>query len=809
HGMWLNAFKPGTVAQVRRVVAIAQAAPQHTIFVHLEGGKAGGHHSWEDLDDLLLHSYHHLRAEPNIVLCVGGGVGTPDRTVQLLTGQWSAAYGLRPMPIDAVFLGTLTMAVAEAMTSPQVKQALVQASGCLEWVHYGQVSGEVTSGRSSLNADIHYLDNRAARCGRLLDEVAGDAEAVAHQRDTIAEALNATAKPYFGDLEQMTYLQVLERAVELMAVGRGGRYEDGPWPDPTYRTRVLDLIHRIEARMCEQDEGTLTSQVTRPEELDQPHKVVARIAAAYPKAGERTLQPADVHHFIRNICARPGKPVNFVPVIDQDVRRWYKSDALWQSHDDRFEADQVLIIPGPEALLGLDRADEPVAELLERFETATVDALETDPSNIERLECRRTAIDGRLPSGIMLDVSPTATTLRAQDPDTGDAWFNFIGAYFEGPLAAFVVRPTLHMGPRVVNNPIRALCKAEPGALIVVETDAHRRAQAMTYASADGEQVELVLERENGVSHLRLVMHVPHGPDGMGAATWTLPVTHVRSASGDAFMTTPEADREALVAFYHRALFGGPLEATPLFAWARDQASIQADEARAYAAATGAGTLHHDALPLNMAFSLVWKPLFSALSGEAIGGGLLRLVHLSNHVEIGPGWPVAPGEEVAVEARVTRVEDGSTGRTIRTLARINRAGVLCAEVTSAFFVRGDPSDSAWLTRWRETVTRQVSVETDAEVQFWGEHPWLTLHEGTTLNAGDRLTLSMDAGMDQPREVGVPAHVTAMGWVKRNGETIGTVELDAQTDAVQHPVLAALSLLGGEDENAMVRTPRLT
>ena len=34
-GMWCNAFKPGTVDQIRRVVAIAEAAPRHTVFVEV------------------------------------------------------------------------------------------------------------------------------------------------------------------------------------------------------------------------------------------------------------------------------------------------------------------------------------------------------------------------------------------------------------------------------------------------------------------------------------------------------------------------------------------------------------------------------------------------------------------------------------------------------------------------------------------------------------------------------------------------------------------------------------------------------
>ena len=38
-GIWLNAFKPGTVAQVQEVLAIAADTP-HTLWIHLEGGAA-------------------------------------------------------------------------------------------------------------------------------------------------------------------------------------------------------------------------------------------------------------------------------------------------------------------------------------------------------------------------------------------------------------------------------------------------------------------------------------------------------------------------------------------------------------------------------------------------------------------------------------------------------------------------------------------------------------------------------------------------------------------------------------------------
>ena len=103
------------------MLAIADAAPHHTIAVHLEGGRAGGHHSWEDLEELLLETYHELRRRENVLVCAGGGIGTPERAAELLYGTWSLAHGAPAMPVDAVLVGTAAMAVPEAAASPQVK----------------------------------------------------------------------------------------------------------------------------------------------------------------------------------------------------------------------------------------------------------------------------------------------------------------------------------------------------------------------------------------------------------------------------------------------------------------------------------------------------------------------------------------------------------------------------------------------------------------------------------------------------------------------------------------------------------------
>ena len=131
------------------------------------------------------------------------------------------------------------------------------------------------------------------------------------------------------------------------------------------------MLDRAQARLHPETSGAIDRLDV---DLDNPGSAIDTLVAAYPEATDCRLHPADVLFFLE-ICRRPGKPVNFVPVIDADVRRWWRSDSLWQAHDESYGADQVIIIPGPVAVGGITEVDEPVADLLDRFEAAIVDDL--------------------------------------------------------------------------------------------------------------------------------------------------------------------------------------------------------------------------------------------------------------------------------------------------------------------------------------------------------------------------------------------------------------------------------------------------
>ena len=177
----------------------------------------------------------------------------------------------------------------------------------------------------------------------------------------------------------MTYQQWLQRYVEL-AIGDGDSTADtaspgSPWLADTWRDRFAEMLKRAEARLHPQGLRADRDAVRRRSAAGAARgRRSPRCSARYPDAETVKLHPADVPFFVQ-LCKTPGKPVNFVPVIDKDVRRWWRSDSLWQAHDARYDADQVCIIPGTAAVAGITRVDEPVGELLDRFEQATIDEL--------------------------------------------------------------------------------------------------------------------------------------------------------------------------------------------------------------------------------------------------------------------------------------------------------------------------------------------------------------------------------------------------------------------------------------------------
>lgn len=645
-------FKPGTVEQIRSVIRIATEVSTKPVIAHIEGGRAGGHHSWEDLDDLLLATYSELRSRSNITVCVGGGIGTPERAADYLSGRWAQAYGFPLMPIDGILVGTAAMAAKEATTSPSVKRMLVETQGTDQWIGAGKASGGMASSRSQLGADIHEIDNSASRCGRLLDEVAGDADAVAQRRDEIIAAMATTAKPYFGDAGEMTYLQWLQRYVEL-AIGDGDSTADtaspgSPWLADTWRDRFQQMLQRAEARLHPKDFGPIETLFNDEALLENPGAAIDLLLERYPDAETVQLHPADVPFFV-TLCKTVGKPVNFVPVIDKDVRRWWRSDSLWQAHDARYDADQVCIIPGTAAVAGITRMDEPVGELLDRFEQA--------------------AVDEALAAGI----EPTAVTSRR----TGRADVT-------GPLAVVLDAPDVQWAGRTAINPVHRI--ADPSEWLVHGDSEGPESRRATHSSTgarlqvEGDRVVLSVP----VSGVWVEIPFTLPPNTVDGATPVVSTDHAATAMRSVLAIAAGVD--------------GP-EFMPPVTDGTATVTVDWDPERV---ADHTGVTATFGEPLAPSLTTVpdalvgpcWPAVFSAIgsavtdTGIPVVEGLLSLVHLDHAAHMVGALPKNPAQ-LTITATALAAADTDMGRVVPVSVTIAGAdGEVIATLDERFAILG-------------------------------------------------------------------------------------------------------------------------
>ncbi|MCK2201588.1 type I polyketide synthase [Corynebacterium callunae] len=643
------AFKPGAVKHVNAVLAIAQEIPELPVIMQLEGGVAGGHHSWEDLDELLIATYAKIRSFNNVILCVGGGIGTPERAADYITGSWSEVYDLPAMPVDGILVGTAAMATKEATTSQSVKDLLVATAGSEQWVPAGGANNGMASGRSQLGADIHEIDNSFAKAGRLLDEVAGDETAVQKRRAEIIEAIGKTAKQYFGDVESMTYEQWLKRYLELS----GPR--DGQWIDASWAARFSQMLERTEARLIEQDHGTFEPSFSEAGDVD-------KLLAALPQAATQLLTPADAAWFL-GLCRTPGKPVNFVPVIDKDVRRWWRSDSLWQSHDDRYDADQVAIIPGVVAVAGITRANEPVAELLDRFVDASI--------------------------------------ARIEDHDSGSR--DIMGKVLSSPGTFWADRNI----PSIVHR--------------LGDSDKWSRTEFEAFHAPSG--ATLVYE---DAEHVMLTVPLAGSTAFGTTAELKIRITSPIDALPSAVPLVTQKDAEAAMGELTRIAAGGTLatleNGTAVWETTLD-AGIIADYNNVTAGYLPATVIPASTAP-DVLVGRAWPAVFAAVQSATIPGtdsasvveGMLSLVHLEHHIVLHAEVPTSGA--LHVTAKADEVSDTDLGRLVIIRAEITSPeGTKIATLAERFAIRGRKGNAVARTN---TSAQTTTIDTPRSLRAIAE-----------------------------------------------------------------------------------------
>ena len=332
-------FKPGSVEGIRQVINIAAANPDFPIILQWTGGRAGGHHSYEDFHMPILKTYSSIRQQDNLVLVGGSGFGGADDLWPYLTGDWSKdLYDTQPMPFDGFLFASRVMVAQEAHTSSSVKDLIIAAAGVddKDWENtYVKPTGGVLTVRSELGEPIHKIATRAVKLWKELDDTVFNlpkekrAAWLAERKAEIIEKLNKDfAKPWFGwkkdggvalDLGDMTYEEVTLRMIGLMYVSHQDR-----WIDLSLRNLTGDWLRRVEERFAGVDGGPKLSILQSFKELDNPSAFVDAFFTKYSDATRQLLAAEDRAYFL-TISQRPGqKPAPFIPILDANFELWFK-----------------------------------------------------------------------------------------------------------------------------------------------------------------------------------------------------------------------------------------------------------------------------------------------------------------------------------------------------------------------------------------------------------------------------------------------------------------------------------------------------
>ncbi|KAJ2814210.1 fatty acid synthase alpha subunit Lsd1 [Coemansia furcata] len=712
------AFKPSTAEVIRHVVSIAKAHSDFPVVLQWTGGRAGGHHSFEDFHQPILETYAAVRACHNIVLVAGSGFGDADGSLPYLTGDWSVAFGRAPMPFDGILLGSRVMVAKEAGTSQAAKELIVAAPGLSdsEWHKtYDGPSGGVTTITSEYGELNHALSTRAMILAtELINSILSQprekhAALLLARKDEIISRLNSGYfRPWFGRkadggiayLEDMTYAEVISRLVELMYVKHQQR-----WIHDSYCRLVFDFISRAECRL-----GTDLPELSFMLEfqLALPLELAQSFTERYPAAESQLLHSEDVRFFI-SICKRRGqKPVPFILVLDSDFSVSFTKDSIWQSEDLDAVVDQdpqrVAIQQGPVAAGYSTIVNDPVKNILDGVYHGHIAALLSRDYNGDAASVPLVEYIGAQPGAVVL---PASVNVQATDmartyqlpsaldqlPDL-DVWLNALAGSTKSWLRALLTTRVIVEGSSYVDNYAQRVLRPRLSQVATVYMD-NSKPLSLAITSCHGD-VHLLVECLDKRINLKIFQ-----PTSTGIATLQYlfvyqPVQPLTPIS----LVTGHGDR--IRRLYRETWIDNSDEPTEFEDHVDPDAqlldrSFTITEDHVYSAcqAVGNSSQHYSyatnsglRAPLEFYYYAATPSIMRILASTVFGDGQLNVVHLYNKTELVDGSaPLMVGDSISSNMRVVEITNMASGKRVTIVGSISRSGQVIAHIETAFLSR--------------------------------------------------------------------------------------------------------------------------
>ena len=759
------AFKPGSIEAIQQVINIAKANPHFPVILQWTGGRGGGHHSFEDFHQPILQMYGRLRRCENIVLVAGSGFGGSQDTYPYLTGTWSLRFGYAQMPFDGCLFGSRMMTAKEAHTSTNAKKAIAEAEGLddTQWEKtYKGPAGGVITVRSEMGEPIHKLATRGVRFWSEMDQKifsldkAKRVPELKRQREYIIKKLNDDfQKVWFGrnsaghvvDLEDMTYIEVAKRMVDLMYVKHESR-----WIDQSLQRLTGDFIRRLEDRFT--TNSGKSSLIQTYSELDDPYKVVDDVLRAYPEANEQLINAQDVQHFLL-LCQRRGqKPVPFVPCLDENFEFFFKKDSLWQSEDLEAVVDQdvgrTCILQGPTAAKYSHTIDEPVKEILDGIHNDHIKGLTKDvyggkASSIPTVEYFGGQLLLESPADDDMDGLTTSqdsehisyrlsSAPNAALPEL-EAWLHLLAGKAYSWRYAMFTAEVFVQGQRFQTNPLKRIFAPTKGMLVEI------RSEVITVKepSHSGRMVKTVEITMTGRKEIIVNIFEERTASGK-AVPLPLIFTYHPEAGYAPIREVMDGRNDRIKEFYYKVWFGNgeevPFDTPPtsIFDGGRSTVTSQAIADFVHAVGnTGEAFVDRPGkevfAPMDFAIVVGWKAITKPIFPRSIDGDLLKLVHMSNGFRMVPGAePLKKGDVVETTAQINAVINRRSGKLVEVCGTIRRDSKPVMVVTTQFLYRGAYKDFQNTFQRKDETPMQIHLGSSKDVAVLRSKEWFNMDE---------------------------------------------------------------------------------
>ncbi|PWY78034.1 sterigmatocystin biosynthesis fatty acid synthase subunit beta [Aspergillus sclerotioniger CBS 115572] len=813
-------FKPGSVATIRQVIDIAKAHPDFPIILQWTGGRGGGHHSFEDFYAPMLSTYGLIRQQPNIYLVVGSGFGNSDSIYPYITGQWSLSLGYPCMPFDGVLLGSRLMVAQEAHTSSAVKDIIANTPGVpdAEWEKtYNGPAGGVITVQSEMGEPIHKIATRGVRLWADMDRTVFSLPRkdriayLAKHHHSIIHRLNSDfAKPWFGrndlgdvvGLEEMTYTEVLARLVDLMYVQHQKR-----WIDPTYVDFTMAVASRALERLPRAAAGQ-EANISRSVLSEAPALFLSAFAVACPTAADEILNPEDVSYFLTRSQMPGQKPVNFIPVLNEDFEFYFKKDSLWQAEDTDAvvdqDADRVCILHGPVAAQYSLGCDQSAREILDTITHGLAERMQQDVRSEDSTPGSGSGLitpdSWSSVSGVkeiaIEDFSLASTTVSESTDDrtvsvtaavlgTSPSWPAWVRAVFGDKM--------IFRGRSREKNPFQQFVTLYPDTIMRYDFD--RSEVCVTVQDPCKATSLMKISCLDGVD-IRVDLYPPQVSDPLQL------VYRFDSSSGPFGLSELTKKRNARVRSFYNKIWlqenTGPCSSIQDTFYGRKMKltrELLDDLAAAVGPAFPDARLVlpiSDVLPVSTGIIVAWDVITRPLVAGDLDGDLLRLVHRSNAFEYSLGASaLRVGDSVRCQSQVQAVYVEDAGKVIVVEAQIIRSGKAVMSVTSSFLYRGVFKGGSTFRRTKSEWT--LSLESDLDETVLRHRSWFHIHDNAISLVGKCLVFCVETYAED-KELGFKSlRVTGTVCFQDRGcrgREVGTVNFECEWCA-GNPVLQFL------------------